>query len=162
MKTIALALLVSVLTVTSACAQQPIRSTEFQPAQLKGFPRGQLTIQRAEGRDSFEIWLAQTPAQHQQGLMWIRELPDNYGMLFVLDAPHPMTMWMKNTYVALDMLFVDMTGRILVIAADTKPLSLDFIPSNVAVGAVLEIKAGETKRRGIKVGDRLLHAAFAQ
>jgi uncharacterized protein len=152
----------SLLAITSACAQQPLARGDFQPAQLRAFPRSQLSVQRADGRDEFRIWIADTPARQQQGLMWIRKLPADRGMLFVLDEPRPMTMWMKNTYVALDILFVDSTGRILEISADAKPLSLDLIASRVVVGAVLEIKAGEARRRGIKIGDRLLHPTLGK
>ena len=72
------------------------------PSQLKEFPRDSLIIQRSTGRDLFQIWVATTSAQHQQGLMWVRQLAPDQGMLFLLDSPRPMTMWMKNTYLALD------------------------------------------------------------
>jgi uncharacterized protein len=142
-----------------ACAAQPAR-TSFQPTQLKDFPRSQLTIERRNGRDTFQIWLARTPAQQEQGLMWIRELPSDHGMLFLLDAPRPMNMWMKNTYVALDMLFLDGRGRITHIAARATPLSEALIASSGEVAGVLEIAAGEAQKRGIRVGDRIIHPAL--
>ena len=71
-----------------------------------------------------------------------------------------MTMWMKNTYVALDMIFADESGRILGITRNTTPLSTALITSPGNVAAVLEILAGESDRRGITVGDRLMHSAF--
>jgi uncharacterized protein len=129
-------------------------------AQLKDFPRDSLTIQRSKGRDIFQIWVATTPAQHQQGLMWVRQLAPDQGMLFLLESPRPMTMWMKNTYLALDMIFTDETGRIVSISRNTTPLSTALITSPASVAAVLEILAGESDRRGIAVGDRLLHPAF--
>jgi len=128
---------------------------EFQPAQLKGFPRGQLTIERRAGRDSFRIWIADTPSRHQQGLMWLKELPADHGMLFVLDSPREFTIWMKNTYVPLDILFVGTDGRIVWIARNAKPLSTDLISPGVDVAGVLEILGGEADRRGIDIGDRL-------
>lgn len=143
-----------------ACAAQP-PVTAFQPAQLKDFPRSQLTIERRGGRDTFQVWLARTAAQQEQGLMWIRELPANYGMLFVLDAPRPMNMWMQNTYVSLDMLFLDGRGRITHIAHRTTPLSEALISSNGDVAGVLEIAAGEASRRGIAVGDRVVHPSLS-
>jgi uncharacterized membrane protein (UPF0127 family) len=143
-----------------ACAAQPAAPAAFQPAQLKDFPRGQLDIQRRNGRDTFQIWLARTPEQQQQGLMWIRQLPANYGMLFLLDEPRPMNMWMKNTYVSLDMLFTDGSGRITHIAHRTTPLSEAIVSSNGEVSAVLELAAGEAARRGIAVGDRVIHPAL--
>jgi uncharacterized protein len=140
-----------------ACAAQPVPSATSQPAQLKDFPRGQLEIQRRNGRDTFQVWLARTPAQQEQGLMWIRQLPANSGMLFLLDAPRLMNMWMKNTYVSLDMLFTDGSGRITHIARHTTPLSEAIVSSEGEVSAVLEIAAGEARRRGIEVGDRIIH-----
>jgi uncharacterized protein len=133
---------------------------DVAPAQLKDFPRDSLTIQRAAGRDLFHIWIATTPAQHEQGLMWVRQLAPDQGMLFLLDSPRPMTMWMKNTYVPLDMVFADESGRILGIARNATPLSTALITSPGNVAAVLEILAGESARRGIAVGDRLVHPAF--
>lgn len=147
-----------------ACAAQPPATpgatATFQPSQLRDFPRSQLAIQRRGGRDSFQVWLAETPEQQQQGLMWIRQLPVDYGMLFLLDAPRPMTMWMKNTYISLDMLFLDRTGRITHIVPRTTPESEAIISSNGEVSAVLELAAGEAKRRGISIGDRVVHPAL--
>jgi uncharacterized protein len=142
-----------------ACAMQP-PTAAFQPAQLRGFPRSVLTIERRNGRDTFQVWLAETSTQQQQGLMWIRELPADYGMLFVLGETRPMNMWMKNTYVSLDMLFVDATGRITHIAPRATPHSEALISSGGNVAGVLEIAGGETQRRGIAVGDRILHSAL--
>ncbi|MEO8315435.1 MAG: DUF192 domain-containing protein [Pseudomonadota bacterium] len=144
-----------------ACAAQPAAATTFQPAQLKDFPRGQLAIERRNGRDTFQVWLARTSAEQQQGLMWIRELPPDYGMLFLLDTSREMNMWMKNTYVSLDMLFLDHSGKITHIAEKTTPLSEAIVSSGGEVSAVLELAAGETRRRGITLGDRVIHPALA-
>jgi uncharacterized protein len=152
----ALALLVVLCAaLTPACAQTP--TADYQPEQLRGFARDTLVIQRSNGRDQFNIWLADTPDQQQQGLMWIQKLPADYGMLFLLPQPRDMTMWMKNTYVPLDMVFFDAKGRILRIHEHAEPLSEAIIDSGVEVAGVLEILAGEARRRGLQVGDRLLH-----
>jgi uncharacterized protein len=143
-----------------ACGAQPAAPTTFQPTQLRDFPRSQLAIERRGGRDTFQIWLAQTPEQQQQGLMWIRQLPADYGMLFLLGEPRPMTMWMKNTYVALDMLFLNSGGRITHVVQRTTPLSETIISSGGEVAGVLEIAAGEVARRGIAVGDRVVHPSL--
>jgi uncharacterized protein len=127
----------------------------FNPAQLKGFPKGQLTIERAQGRDTFRIWIADTPERFEQGLMWLRELPADHGMVFALAEPRPMTMWMKNTYVPLDMLFFGPDGRIVSISRNTQPLSLEIIKSGGPVSGVVELRGGEAQRRGIAVGDRV-------
>jgi uncharacterized membrane protein (UPF0127 family) len=72
-----------------------------------------------------------------------------------------MTMWMKNTYVSLDMVFIGTDGRIVRIAANTEPLSTNIISSGSVIGGVLEIRAGESKRLGLREGDRVLHGSFA-
>ncbi len=92
--------------------------------------------------------------------MWIRQLPADYGMLFPLGEPRPMSMWMKNTYISLDMLFLGSSGRITHIVQRATPLSEAIISSNGEVAAVLEIAAGEVQRRGIAIGDRVVHPAL--
>lgn len=123
------------------------------PSQLRGFPEASLTITHAGGRDSFRVWVADTSARQQQGLMFVRRMAADRGMLFPQQAPRPMTMWMKNTLLPLDMLFIGENGAITGIAADTKPMSETLIGSPGPVTAVLELNAGEAARRGIRVGD---------
>ena len=103
-----------------------------------------------------ELWLAETPAQQRRGLMHVRDVPDGWGMLFVYEGEREVSMWMKNTHVSLDMLFIRDDGTIASIATDTRPLSLESIRSGEPVDRVLELKAGTVKRWGIKPGDRLL------
>ncbi len=103
-----------------------------------------------------DFWLAETPAQQRRGLMHVRDLPENRGMLFVYRREQPISMWMKNTYVSLDMLFIRADGTVARIAAGTRPLSLDSIPSGEPVNRILELKAGAVERWGIQPGDRLL------
>jgi uncharacterized membrane protein (UPF0127 family) len=135
-------------------------AADFAPAQLKGFPRDTLRIESGTGSSEFQVWLADTPDRQQQGLMFLTDLPAGYGMLFPQQAPRQMSMWMKNTYVALDMLFIGADGRVLHIAHDTKPLSEDIISSGGPVSAVLEIRAGDAKRLGLREGSRVRHALF--
>jgi uncharacterized membrane protein (UPF0127 family) len=135
-----------------ACAQAP---PEFQPAQLRDFPRGTVEIERTGGRDSLRVWIADSPARQEQGLMWLREMPADYGMVFPLNPPRVMNMWMKNTFLTLDMLFYDSAGRITHIRERATPQSEDIIESGGVVAGVLEMLGGEVARRGIKVGDRL-------
>ena len=103
-----------------------------------------------------DLWLAVTPAQQRRGLMHVRDVPDGWGMLFVYEREQEISMWMKNTHVSLDMLFIRSDGTIAHIATDTRPLSLKSIPSGEPVNRVLELKAGTVRRWGIKPGDRLL------
>jgi uncharacterized membrane protein (UPF0127 family) len=128
---------------------------DFQPAQLREFARGEVSIERQGGRDTFRVWLARTPVEQQQGLMWIRQLPRDQGMLFLLDPQRPMDMWMKNTYVSLDMLFFNADGVVTRIQSRAEPLSEDIISSGGEVAGVLELLAGEAQRRGIRVNDRI-------
>jgi uncharacterized membrane protein (UPF0127 family) len=159
-KQLALFWLALCVVLAPACAQAP--RTDFQPTQLRDFRRDTLLIQRGSGRDQFSIWLAETSAQQEQGLMWIQQLPPDYGMLFLLPATRPMNMWMKNTYVPLDMVFFDDKGRIVHIHERAVPLSESIIDSGGEVAGVLEILGGEARRRGIQVGDRLLYPRLTQ
>ncbi len=140
------------LLAAGACAQS---TPDFQPVQLRDFPRGTVEIERSGGHDRLRVWIADIPARQEQGLMYLREMPADYGMVFPLDPPRLMNMWMKNTYIALDMLFYDGTGRIAHIQERTTPLSEDIIESGGVVAGVVELLGGEVARRGIKVGDRL-------
>jgi len=109
----------------------------------------------------FAIYLAEQPAQRSRGLMYVRELDDMTGMLFVYPDEAMHSMWMKNTYLPLDMLFIRGDGRISSIVADTEPRSLTSIPSREPVRFVLELKAGVSARFAIRPGDTLLWAGDA-
>lgn len=110
------------------------------------------------GRATFQVEVAQTFEERQQGLMFRRELPQDQGMLFV-QPPGPAAFWMKNTYIPLDLLYFDADGRLLQIRANTPPCTTPNCPiypsAATTVRYVLEINAGEAVRRGIQVGDRL-------
>ena len=84
--------------------------------------------------------------------MFVTHLPSDEGMLFPEDKPQIMSMWMKNTLIPLDMLFIDTRGRIVCLLANAKPESLQILSCDKPVKAVLEIGGGEAERRGIKVG----------
>lgn len=125
------------------------------------FARDELFIETSSGaRHRFQIELALTPEQQQRGLMYRESLAADQGMLFDYRREMPVSMWMANTLVPLDMLFIGQDGRIRRIAADTVPLSREVIHSGVPVRAVLELPAGTAARLGIGEGDRVHHAAF--
>jgi uncharacterized membrane protein (UPF0127 family) len=124
------------------------------------FPRSALEIRSASGRQWFNIRIADTEARQELGLMFVTQLPSDEGMLFPQRKPQIMSMWMKNTLIPLDMLFIDSRGRIVCLLADTKPQSLDILSCEKPVKAVLEIGGGEAARRGIRVGDRVMHQVF--
>ena len=129
---------------------------------LENFPSADLTI--SDGKKLkyvFRVWLADTPERQAQGLMFVRSLPDLRGMLFAYPQPKPLSMWMKNTYIPLDMVFIDGHGRIAQVIEQTTPFSLDTISSKEPALAVLEITGGEAKRLGIKAGQRVTHPALA-
>jgi uncharacterized membrane protein (UPF0127 family) len=111
-------------------------------------------------RHPFRVELAITPIQQAQGLQWRKSLADDAGMLFDFGAARPAAFWMKNTYVSLDMIFIGADGKIVKIARDTPPLSLDVIPSDLPVRAVLEVRAGTAARLGIQTGDTIEHRIF--
>jgi uncharacterized membrane protein (UPF0127 family) len=128
---------------------------------LASFPSGELTISDGrKPRHVFRVWLADTPQRQAQGLMFVRSLPDLRGMLFVHPEPKAISMWMKNTYIPLDMVFIDTRGRIQQIVEQTTPHSLDLIRSKDPAIAVLEIAGGEARRLGIRPGQHVTHPAL--
>lgn len=130
--------------------------------ELASFPRSEVRIVRDNGAASheFRVWIADTGERQMQGLMFVRDLPANEGMLFIHERPRIASMWMKNTFIPLDMLFIDARGRIVTIHANTTPHSLDPLSSGRPVLAVLELRGGEAAKRGIRPGDRVVHRAF--
>lgn len=124
------------------------------------FPRSRLTIETAMGRFEFTVELADTRARRSQGLQHRRTLAADAGMLFDYKESRPVAMWMKNTVVPLDMLFIDAQGRVAHVVENTEPSSLTPIPSGEPVRAVLELNAGTARRLGIRTGDRVHHPIF--
>jgi len=120
---------------------------------LARFPTTTLEIRSAGRKASFDIWVADTPPREEQGLMFVRDLPADRGMIFLEATPRIASMWMKNTYIPLDMVFIRADGRVAAVFANTVPFSETVISANEPVKAVLEIKGGEAARRGIQVGD---------
>ena len=132
---------------------------------LSAFPSGTLTIGGGKAghpaKHTLTVWLADTPQRQSQGLMFVRALPPTRGMLFVHEQPRTISMWMKNTYIPLDMVFIDASGRIQQIVEQTTPHSLDLIRSDAPARAVLEIAGGEAKRLGLHPGQQVNHPALA-
>lgn len=131
------------------------------PAGFVGWPRAIVEIRDAGGATQrLNATVADTPARQEQGLMFVRTLDADESMWFPQERPRLMQMWMKNTLIALDMLFVDARGRVACIAAHTTPQSLALVSCPFAVSGVLEIGAGEAERRGVRIGDFLLLRAL--
>lgn len=101
-----------------------------------------------------------TEAEREQGLMFRRNLPPDRGMLFDFQTAAPVMMWMKNTSIALDMVFIGSDGRVISTAVDAEPMSERIIPSGGPALAVLEVNAGTVKRLGVRPGDRVENAMF--
>jgi uncharacterized protein len=128
--------------------------------QLQQFATARLTIVSADGRHDFTVELAETPAQQEQGLMFRQSLAPDAGMLFDFKQPTVATMWMRNTLIPLDMLFVDQHGRIVNIAQRAVPESDATIAAAAPVRAVIELNGGTAERLGIEPGDRVLYPIF--
>ncbi len=109
---------------------------------------------------SINIELAATPAEQSRGLMFRTRLPAKHGMLFLHDPPQRVVMWMKNTYLSLDMVFFDDEGKVVQIVEGTTPLSLARIRSSQPIAAVLELAAGSVRTLSLAKGDRAEHRFF--
>ncbi|MSP80944.1 MAG: DUF192 domain-containing protein [Rhodospirillales bacterium] len=126
------------------------------------FERSELTIATARGEHRFRVELALRPAQQAEGLQHRPFLAEDAGMLFVYDQPGNLSMWMLNTLIPLDMIFIGANGRIVNIAERTRPKSLDIIPSAGPVLAVLEVLGGTSARLSIRPGDRIVHPLLVE
>jgi len=123
---------------------------------LDELPSERLVLEtRADGHHEYRAWRADTPETRARGLMYVAALADDQAMIFVYDEPQIVSMWMRNTYLPLDMLFVDARGCIVSIAERTRPLSLASVESGSPVVLVVEIRGGGAAARGAKAGDRI-------
>jgi len=142
--------LAAILVVGCAVGSAPVRAASFQP----------LEIVTRNGVQVFSVEIATTEEEKQTGLMYRKELADGKGMLFDFNPEQEVSMWMKNTYVSLDMIFIRADGRILRIAENTEPMSTKIISSRGPARAVLEVVAGTAQKYGIRAGDRVGHPLF--
>jgi hypothetical protein len=123
---------------------------------------GTLVLKTDSGDHSFSIEVATTDEERARGLMFRRSLPENAGMLFIYDRPQPAAMWMKNTPIPLDMVFIAADGRVHRIESHTEPFSTTVIESEGDVVAVLELNAGQAGKIGLKAGDKVLYPGLAK
>jgi len=142
-----IALLVGMMGATSAQAEMKMR-------------RDMLTLHTASGAHRIEIEVAESDREKAYGLMFRQSLGDNEGMLFPYPTAHEITMWMRNTFISLDMIFIRADGTVHRIASDTEPHSERIIASEGDVTGVLEMKAGSARRLGLKTGDRVEYKHF--
>lgn len=127
-----------------------VRAASIQP----------LEIVTKTGVQVFSVEMATTEEEKTTGLMYRKELADGKGMLFDFSPEQEVSMWMKNTYIPLDMIFIRADGRILRIAENTEPLSTKIIPSRGLAKGVLEVIAGTAQKYGIAPGDHVAHPLF--
>jgi uncharacterized membrane protein (UPF0127 family) len=143
-------LITSLVVLFGGLAGQPVRAATFQP----------LEIATKSGVHVFSVEMATSEEEKTTGLMYRKELPDGKGMLFDFSPEQQVSMWMKNTYISLDMIFIRADGRILRIAENTQPLSTKIISSGGPAKGVLEVIAGTAQKYGIQPGDRVAHPLF--
>jgi uncharacterized membrane protein (UPF0127 family) len=122
--------------------------------------RETLKLLTAQGTHVIDVEITESPEEKTQGLMFRTRLNDKSGMLFFYEAPQEVTMWMRNTYIPLDMVFIRTDGVVHRIEAHTVPLSEDIIASRGDVTACLELAGGAAERLGLKPGDRIEHRYF--
>ncbi|MEO5335586.1 MAG: DUF192 domain-containing protein [Magnetospirillum sp. WYHS-4] len=129
-------------------------------ARAETFRGSTLAVLSGGAQYRFTVELAETPLQRAEGLQHRKSMAADAGMLFDFGRIQPVSMWMKNTFIPLDMLFLRADGTIAGIAENTVPHSLDIIAAPEPVRAVLELNAGTVQRLGISPGDRIFHWIF--
>ncbi len=141
----------------------PAHAENSTPEQLVGWKQELITIEKILPFTNnvlepviINAYIADTPTKRTQGLMHVTDLPENEGMLFVFRPPRYVSMWMKNTVISLDIVFIKTDGTITHVYQDTKPLSLQSIPSRNRVKWVLELKAGVAEKLNLRPGDKLV------
>lgn len=147
--------------LATASCRASTEPEDLNESLLSSFGRSELSIQTADAAHRFSIYVADSPEERSQGLMFVETLPADAGMLFIHPRSGRQSMWMKNTILPLDMLFIYGNGVIESIASDTTPGSLKSIASKDNVCCVLELNAGTASALGIKAGDRIVHPHFA-
>jgi uncharacterized protein len=150
-----------ILTLLWACGA-PAETAASDAAELDlHFPRSTLQIATPDARlHTFQIWVADNDTRRMRGLMFVKRMDEKAGMLFVYPLAQPISMWMKNTYIPLDMLFVSADGRVHHVAENTQPLSETTIDSKGPVLAVIELNGGAAARLKIRPGAQVIHPAF--
>ena len=130
----------------------------FQPGRAGAFEP--LQVITAGGTHVFQVEIAADDASRERGLMNRRYMPADRGMLFEFDREAPVSFWMKNTYIPLDMIFISRTGFVTNVVANAEPLSERIIPSGPPCAAVLELKGGTASAIGLEIGDKIRHPFF--
>jgi len=139
----------------------PLPAVAAETAGAVSFERGRVTLHLADGQTfPIAVEIARTPEQLTHGLMFRRALAAGSGMLFDFSTPRPVAMWMKNTLIPLDMLFIDTHGRVVHVEEEAAPGSLNPRGPDLPVLGVLELPGGTARRLGLHPGDRVVHPMF--
>ncbi len=120
----------------------------------------ELSVETVNGIYRFSVEIADLPQRRAKGLMHREKMLPTHGMLFDFGVTQPVAMWMKNTVLSLDMIFIRPDGTVARIAERTKPFSTEIIPSGEPVSHVLEVNAGIARLIGLKAGDTIRHRFF--
>ena len=140
-----------------ACGAPPQETARATTGLDTTFDKSELVIENSDGsRHDFTIYVAETAEQKRRGLMFVRNLPADVGMLFIYEGNARQSMWMKNTYLPLDMIFARRDGSVSSIIHDTKPLSLESQSSVEPVAYVLELNAGTARRINVQRNSRII------
>ena len=147
-------LFIAIAVAVAACSPTvaPADTPAGQPQ--TGLRQVPLTITSASGVHRFTVDIAATPQQQETGLMFVKRLAPDRGMIFPYDPPRPVAFWMHNTLIPLDMVFIRADGSIARIAT-AKPLDDTPVPSGESIAAVLEITGGRAAQLGIVPGDKV-------
>jgi len=148
--------------LSSTIAVSTYSQSSGQPGDIQDGPAfridGQLVFIK-NGTNSaikmIQIEIADNEAARNQGLMWRQHMSEDDGMLFIFDKQEPLTFWMKNTYIPLDMVFADKAGKIVDIYQEATPLSEASIPSGKPAKYVIEVNGGFCATYGVGVGDKI-------
>jgi uncharacterized protein len=155
-----MAIAAALLSLASAAPSVAEESTDTQQLD-RAFSRSTLQIATADAKlHKIDVWIADNDVRRTRGLMFVQHLADDEGMLFVYPQSQPVGIWMKNTPLPLDILFVNANGRVHRVVENAKPQSLDTIPSDGPVLAVIELKGGSAARLNIRPGAQVIHPAF--
>lgn len=118
---------------------------------------GKLVLHTSSGDHPFNIEVVDTPESRAKGLMFVQDLADDAGMLFDFKEERPVSFWMQNTYIPLDMVFVGSDGVVKTVHANARPMDTTSIPSEAPVRFVLEIPGGVAAKIGLEPGDTMIH-----
>ena len=120
-----------------------------------------LSINTSSGTHKFDVDVMRSQPDLEKGLMFRKAIPADYGMLFDFQSEQHIMMWMKNTFIPLDMIFMDKSGKVVGVVANAEPMSEKILTVDAPTDAVLEVRGGTAARIDLKVGDVVRDAIFA-